>query len=1369
MAANDVVMNFTMDTKDMDAKMKRISDGVSKIEKETKTMQQSLNAVGSSGKGLDNLSKQAASASTNINKATTAAKAFGTTTATTTKQATDGLKSMDAQINKTSADLSKMGSSGGGKLANMFADAKQQLAGLAGAAALGGALKTGFDEFVRFEQAEVAFKTLVGDAAEAEAAIKKLSDFAKSTPFELPALQQASQTLLAAGFSTGELIPTLKKLGDVAAGVNAPLEQLVQPFKQMKGTGKAALEDIMQLADAGVPIFKELEKNTGKTFADLKAMSEQGIQLDFADVDKALNTMTQAGGAFFGMMDKQSKTVGGQMANMKDNFVATMREAIEPMMGGFSKLADVMNVGIQVAGSVLSVFGEFASMALMNNGNIVMLATSLAAYQVAQKGATVQTMLDSAEKLKNSTITALTTAKTQAQAVANVLMGNTATGAAGGFNALKAAMMATPIGAIVAGIGALVAGLVAFNEVQKDGAAIQEILNEGKANAEAAQTKEIDETRALFATMKDGNATMAERESAMRRLQIAQQDNIAMMGLEKASMEEMIKMEEQLIKVIETKAAMKAQENVMTAMVEEFGERIDSILAIMPESLEKGKAATLKSKVQLYLSEGFANANIEKAGGTVSALSKEAQERRKQEILAIADELAKSASSGGGIWRNLLNQVFNPNSSDTTNLKKNLEDAALVFADMAVDTSQIQKLQNAQQARAAAKTAPAATAAAAKQAKELELEAIKAETKAIEEQTEKIKDNIKELERQAKLGFTPFGDKVELETAASVADNIRRETSKAIEETIDAETEATDKIEEELNKRKEKHKEYLEEINKDTGFTEAQKAQMRKEANDKLAVVDKQAQDAKVATQKVFTEQLAKQTEEGRLKEEAAIREHNAKILREWYDSQITIKEAQNQISNTINTLTGASGVDVIDRQGQIDAQNIARQRAQLNAQLAKVTDPKQKETIENALKALDATELNQALEKNNKLNEIARNAAQERFEIRKKELENQRAIIDEIAGMLDSWTIGSGNIVADNIGKTTSKVMTMLQDFREGIAQEEKKNELEQGRLAEAGLGDQARTLSDKIDVAKDAKEKAELQKELDKVEKKQKELKKENDKLEKGIGKAQTVAIIDLAGAAANQVLDITNQMLAQQIAMVDEQIEKQKLKVDAAKQNAEKGGAEQLQLEQERLDKLTEQRKKYIEDQKNLAKVELIINSGIAVAKAAAVGGPAAGITIALTLAALAAGLLLAQNTAEKVAQGWYEGGYTGSGNPRDVAGNVHKGEFVFPKSITDKNRSVFEEIHSGKVDLHKTMYKASILDNIMKGKLQLKRDFIKGAPIIHYSGMKDMSNKLDELTRVVKEQERLSININEDGIVAIVNKAIRNGDRIRQKAK
>jgi len=97
---------------------------------------------------------------------------------------------------------------------------------LAGGAAAAGAGIKAVTAAADFEQTKVAFTTLIGDAAKAEATLGKLRELGAQTPFEFPELADAGRKLIAFGESADTVPETLRRIGDVSAGVQAPVGEL---------------------------------------------------------------------------------------------------------------------------------------------------------------------------------------------------------------------------------------------------------------------------------------------------------------------------------------------------------------------------------------------------------------------------------------------------------------------------------------------------------------------------------------------------------------------------------------------------------------------------------------------------------------------------------------------------------------------------------------------------------------------------------------------------------------------------------------------------------------------------------------------------------------------------------------------------------------------------------------------------------------------------------------------------------------------------------------------------------------------------------------------------------------------------------------
>jgi len=192
-----------------------------------------------------------------------------------------------------------------------------------------------------FEQSRVAFETMLGSADKAKKMLKEVSDFAAKTPFELPEVVTGAKQLLAYNIEADKIIPTFKALGNIAAGVGKDkLPQLILAFGQVKAATKLTGQELRQFTEAGVPLLSTLATQMGKTEEEIKKMVETG-KIGFPDVEKALFGMSQEGGKFAGLMEKQSLTLGGVMSNLSDNFGRIGREIV-----GISDTGDIKEGGI---------------------------------------------------------------------------------------------------------------------------------------------------------------------------------------------------------------------------------------------------------------------------------------------------------------------------------------------------------------------------------------------------------------------------------------------------------------------------------------------------------------------------------------------------------------------------------------------------------------------------------------------------------------------------------------------------------------------------------------------------------------------------------------------------------------------------------------------------------------------------------------------------------------------------------------------------------------------------------------------------------------------------------------------------------------
>lgn len=188
-------------------------------------------------------------------------------------------------------------------------------AAIAGVNGIGDLAKKVIDTGSAFEQLEQRLASLLGSQEEAANAFAAIRQLAAETPFEVNALTEAYAKLTAFGLEPS--MAQMRAFGDTAAtlgGGTQMLERVTLALGQAWTKGKLQGQEIMQMAEAGVPVWDLLAAATGKTTVELQKMSEAG-RLG-RDVIKALidEMGRQNAGASAQLMD----TYAGAVSNAKD-------------------------------------------------------------------------------------------------------------------------------------------------------------------------------------------------------------------------------------------------------------------------------------------------------------------------------------------------------------------------------------------------------------------------------------------------------------------------------------------------------------------------------------------------------------------------------------------------------------------------------------------------------------------------------------------------------------------------------------------------------------------------------------------------------------------------------------------------------------------------------------------------------------------------------------------------------------------------------------------------------------------------------------------------------------------------------------------
>lgn len=207
-----------------------------------------------------------------------------------------------------------------------------------------------------FETFATQFETLLGSGALAKERLDELAQFGVETPFELPEVVEASRTLQVFGgtaLATGE---NLRMIGDIAAGVNQPFQDVAFWIGRMYDAmqnGQPFGEASARLQEMGA-----LSGDTRRKLEDMQKTGEDGAKI-FAVFSE------EVGGKFSGNMERLSKTFQGVTSNLADFRGNLLRVGGEPLFEEIRQSAiDFLDLLDQNEGTITNIakgMGEMAA------------------------------------------------------------------------------------------------------------------------------------------------------------------------------------------------------------------------------------------------------------------------------------------------------------------------------------------------------------------------------------------------------------------------------------------------------------------------------------------------------------------------------------------------------------------------------------------------------------------------------------------------------------------------------------------------------------------------------------------------------------------------------------------------------------------------------------------------------------------------------------------------------------------------------------------------------------------------------------------------------------------------------------------------
>ena len=341
----------------------------------------------------------------------------------------------------------------------------------------------------QFQQLEISFGTMLKSKEKANELMAQLTDLAAKTPFGLEEVSEGAKKLLAFQVPAEEVTETLRRMGDVASGLGVPMGQLIHVYGQVKAQGKLMTNDLYQFMNAGIPIIAELSKVVGKSETEIKDMVSAG-KIGFAEIQAVIKNMTNEGGLFYNLMAEQSKSLGGQISNLKDNFDQMLNEigkASEGIVSGAIKgvsflVENYETIGKLIAGLIVS-YGTYRAALIATAAVQQVVAARTAGMTVAEMAHyTWLVLVEKAQKLLNLT------------------------------------MLANPYALAAAALVGLVSYMVMFKKEATVAEQAQKAFNDEQERQKKVLEDERNEIEKLIEVVKDENAAKGQRINALNRL-----------------------------------------------------------------------------------------------------------------------------------------------------------------------------------------------------------------------------------------------------------------------------------------------------------------------------------------------------------------------------------------------------------------------------------------------------------------------------------------------------------------------------------------------------------------------------------------------------------------------------------------------------------------------------------------------------------------------------------------------------------------------------------------------------------------------------------------------------------------------------------
>ena len=276
-----------------------------------------------------------------------------------------------------------------------------------------------------FELQQKSLQALTQDFDAANSIFSKTMALAVKSPFSVSQLVRYTKQLAAYRIETDKLYETNKMLADISAGLGVEMDRLILAYGQVRAASYLRGTELRQFTEAGIPLLEELSKYFEEVEGKAVSVGEVFSRISkrkvaFEDVAEVLRRVTQEGGAFYQMQEKQAETLIGMMRNLDDSITIMLNDigikyerlmkgvvkSIKKMIDNWRDFAGVVyGLGTGVILSTLVGIGKAASAILSGGWGVAVLAISGVVTAIATLANQMSKLNDEIKRVDENTST----------------------------------------------------------------------------------------------------------------------------------------------------------------------------------------------------------------------------------------------------------------------------------------------------------------------------------------------------------------------------------------------------------------------------------------------------------------------------------------------------------------------------------------------------------------------------------------------------------------------------------------------------------------------------------------------------------------------------------------------------------------------------------------------------------------------------------------------------------------------------------------------------------------------------------------------------------------------------------------------------